>query len=688
MDCPRTISPPALILLLAAAPICLGQDQSIERLNQASRLVAKKQWAAAAAEYQKVLQTDPKHAHAMAGLARVHVGQQRFTKAIELLKKLKQQNPAPASTTWVEQWHVIGPFPNPYDGKGLNVAYPPEREIKLDASYAGRNGDLPAMRQVMAKVNDACAACHKACRTKMPAMPAKAALKLPRLHTEIGAFAAGLKDKMQLKAALKMACGAANKGAGSGNTYEVLLGAATMEAVQSRLDGKRAGQAKYVAAGKEFCKAAAALEAATRAPQTIKWRKMTRAQAQAMDKSWTKTDHAVIYGYATLNWQREDTVELRVGSDDGCKVWLNGQHVWTNPARRGVNPDSDRIIVRLEKGENRLLMKVEQGLMNYGMTAKIVRGMNVDGAINGAQQAFNKLRNKGLVRLSATGLKPESQTQYWVYKGARCVKKARAGRLEQVPPGKYTIRVGFPSGYIQRDFQLEPGKPLELPTGLFEFKQVTPPGIASTVPQKLYDAATGKYLGTGYQGQTARLYPGKYRVCYQGVNQEKPSLLFSRWHAIGVWPNDIKKHNGFRTVYPPEKEPMPNLKTSYPMGNAQLKWTKLLGEGPELNIAATIPRWGVAYATASIESPDDGLAEIIFTHRGGYKAWLNGQPIKTVQPIRRAYYTQCTTAFAQFNRGLNVLFVKSPRANYLWPISAVAVRWQTYDVEVVADDDQ
>ncbi|MDO8588952.1 MAG: glycoside hydrolase family 2 TIM barrel-domain containing protein [Armatimonadota bacterium] len=63
--------------------------------------------------------------------------------------------------------------------------------------------------------------------------------------------------------------------------------------------------------------------------------------------------------------------DLRVGSDDGIKVWLNGKEVWSNPAMRPLGPDQDVIHnVVLRCGWNLLMMKIGQGTGGWGTMAR------------------------------------------------------------------------------------------------------------------------------------------------------------------------------------------------------------------------------------------------------------------------------------------------------------------------------
>jgi hypothetical protein len=54
-------------------------------------------------------------------------------------------------------------------------------------------------------------------------------------------------------------------------------------------------------------------------------------------------------------------VELRFGSDDALKVWLNGKPVVSHLIGRGAAPDQEQVRVTLQPGKNPLLAKVVQG---------------------------------------------------------------------------------------------------------------------------------------------------------------------------------------------------------------------------------------------------------------------------------------------------------------------------------------
>ena len=47
-------------------------------------------------------------------------------------------------------------------------------------------------------------------------------------------------------------------------------------------------------------------------------------------------------------------------------MWINGGLVHTNPVYRAAEPDLDRVTVRLNKGWNKVLIKVLQGAGGWG----------------------------------------------------------------------------------------------------------------------------------------------------------------------------------------------------------------------------------------------------------------------------------------------------------------------------------
>ena len=71
------------------------------------------------------------------------------------------------------------------------------------------------------------------------------------------------------------------------------------------------------------------------------------------------------YLYREIHALTPRALQVGVGSDDGIRIWLNGELVHDNPVARGVALDQDSLELPLEQGRNELLLKVA----NYGGAA-------------------------------------------------------------------------------------------------------------------------------------------------------------------------------------------------------------------------------------------------------------------------------------------------------------------------------
>ena len=77
-------------------------------------------------------------------------------------------------------------------------------------------------------------------------------------------------------------------------------------------------------------------------------------------------EQAIVYGLVYVLSPDDRDATLLLGSDDGVRVWINGELVHTNPVYRAAEPDLDLVPVRLKKGWNKVLIKVLQGAGGWG----------------------------------------------------------------------------------------------------------------------------------------------------------------------------------------------------------------------------------------------------------------------------------------------------------------------------------
>jgi len=72
-------------------------------------------------------------------------------------------------------------------------------------------------------------------------------------------------------------------------------------------------------------------------------------------------EHVVGYAACWVHAPRALAASLELGSDDGCKVWLNRKLVFALHDDRSASPRQNVVPVRLRRGANELLVKIEQG---------------------------------------------------------------------------------------------------------------------------------------------------------------------------------------------------------------------------------------------------------------------------------------------------------------------------------------
>jgi len=83
-------------------------------------------------------------------------------------------------------------------------------------------------------------------------------------------------------------------------------------------------------------------------------------------------DHCVVYLKTWVSVPTARAVNLEIGSDDGIKLWVNGELVHANNAVRGLTPGQDHARGNLREGWNELMAKITQHTLGCGMTLRIL----------------------------------------------------------------------------------------------------------------------------------------------------------------------------------------------------------------------------------------------------------------------------------------------------------------------------
>ena len=91
------------------------------------------------------------------------------------------------------------------------------------------------------------------------------------------------------------------------------------------------------------------------------------------------------YGLAEIEVPEAVDAVVRVGSDDGVKVWVNGEAVHEHNVDRGAALDDDQAPARLKAGKNTLLVQITQGGGGWGFCLRLTRPDGVPVAFTMAQ---------------------------------------------------------------------------------------------------------------------------------------------------------------------------------------------------------------------------------------------------------------------------------------------------------------
>ncbi|NIA31153.1 MAG: family 20 glycosylhydrolase [Actinobacteria bacterium] len=109
-----------------------------------------------------------------------------------------------------------------------------------------------------------------------------------------------------------------------------------------------------------------------------RWRKVTSKTFAKVNLAdlFTENTHVVAYAYCRIESDRERDVTATFGSNDGIEIFLNGEKSFQHHVKRNLVPDEERLVLHLKKGNNYLLLKIDQGKGGWGFSFRL-RGVQV-----------------------------------------------------------------------------------------------------------------------------------------------------------------------------------------------------------------------------------------------------------------------------------------------------------------------
>lgn len=96
--------------------------------------------------------------------------------------------------------------------------------------------------------------------------------------------------------------------------------------------------------------------------KTVKWKTYSDYTSGYINfaRLFSPNKNVVSYAYTTINVPEAQTMKFGVGSNDGVRVWINGKLVLDRRVLRPAVPNDDKISVPMQKGNNTILVKVDQ----------------------------------------------------------------------------------------------------------------------------------------------------------------------------------------------------------------------------------------------------------------------------------------------------------------------------------------
>ncbi len=152
----------------------------------------------------------------------------------------------------------------------------------------------------------------------------------------------------------------------------------------------------------------------------------------------------VAYAHTTLDWIEAGEAVLALGSDDGVRVWVNGELVHDHVVEREGTMDADIVPVTLKKGKNRVLVKVESagGSWYFKMRVAAIPEMRAQATL------YTKPRPEVVRRSEAADDVLEIDTDAALYQRALPVETALVEVL--APGGECIAKEEVPRGQVVR----------------------------------------------------------------------------------------------------------------------------------------------------------------------------------------------------------------------------------------------
>jgi len=108
--------------------------------------------------------------------------------------------------------------------------------------------------------------------------------------------------------------------------------------------------------------------------RSIRWSSQTDGYTDGyMDftKIYSENSWSVAYALVYVHSPIERVAQIRLGTDEACKLWLNNKKIWQHYIKNEAMIDRDLITVLLHPGYNKILLKVTNNYGDWGFFFRV-----------------------------------------------------------------------------------------------------------------------------------------------------------------------------------------------------------------------------------------------------------------------------------------------------------------------------
>ena len=86
---------------------------------------------------------------------------------------------------------------------------------------------------------------------------------------------------------------------------------------------------------------------------------------------------SVSYLARTIESPEDQDATVQLGTDDGCRLYINGKHVFGHERHEAATPGRDSVQVKLKKGPNTVMLKINNGSNPHGFYFTVLSGQEL-----------------------------------------------------------------------------------------------------------------------------------------------------------------------------------------------------------------------------------------------------------------------------------------------------------------------